>query len=34
MIQDPWQQLAQRMVPQGLLEKNELKINFTPKIMK
>ena len=30
MILDPWQQLARKMVPQGLLVASELDIHFTP----
>jgi hypothetical protein len=30
MIIDPWQQLARRLVPQGLLGAGELDIHFTP----
>lgn len=30
MILDPWQQLARRLVPQGLLGAGEIDIHFTP----
>ena len=30
MILDPWQQLARKLVPQGLLGPSELEIHFTP----
>ena len=32
MILDPWQQLARKLVPQGLLGPSELEIHFTPTI--
>ena len=33
MIQDPWQQLAQKLVPKGLLSAQELNNSFCPKIV-
>lgn len=32
MIQDPWQQLAQKLVPKGMLDVQELEHSFMPNI--